>query len=322
MSNPQVILHWYPSSPFCQKVIWALQYKKVDFKLVLISPIEPRPLRRPLDGGYRRTPVLQIGNHTYCDTKLIFDELEARFPEPSFYPVGPDGKTTKAQIKGLARWTDGPLFMSIVSQIPWEVVGEVFVQDRSKFIGNSINIEQAKLARPYMVQAVQSEIKLIDAFICEHHEDGKLWALGTQTLSLLDLHFAMATWFSKNFVGDAWFNSTVPTLTAHLDKVLATVHYADLDKIKTIEPKEALKIAKEESWTLTNSIHDGSLNIELGQLVHVSPTDSGLMPAKGALVHSTECETVIEHQEEEYNFTSYTHFPVIGFVVLPQTSKL
>ncbi|KAG1122835.1 hypothetical protein G6F42_011105 [Rhizopus arrhizus] len=78
MSNPQFILHWYPNSPFAQKVAWALQYKNVDFKLVMISPIEPRPLRRPLDAGYRKTPVLQIGNHTYCDSKVIFAELEKR----------------------------------------------------------------------------------------------------------------------------------------------------------------------------------------------------------------------------------------------------
>jgi glutathione S-transferase len=62
-------------------VAWALQYKKVDFKLVMISPIEPRPLRRPLDAGYRKTPVLQIGNHTYCDSKAIFAELEKRYKQ-------------------------------------------------------------------------------------------------------------------------------------------------------------------------------------------------------------------------------------------------
>jgi glutathione S-transferase len=68
----------YFESPFAQKVAWALQYKKVIFKIVLIAPVEPRPLRRPLDGGYRKTPVLQIGNHTYCDSKAIFAELEKR----------------------------------------------------------------------------------------------------------------------------------------------------------------------------------------------------------------------------------------------------
>lgn len=55
-----------------------LNYKKVDYKTVTISPIEPRPNRRPLDGGYRKAPVLQIGNHVYCDSKCILNELERR----------------------------------------------------------------------------------------------------------------------------------------------------------------------------------------------------------------------------------------------------
>lgn len=68
--------HWYPESPFSQKVAWILNYKKIDYKVVLINRCEPRPLRRPLDGGYRKTPILQIGNHVYCDTKTIFLALE------------------------------------------------------------------------------------------------------------------------------------------------------------------------------------------------------------------------------------------------------
>ena len=59
-------------------MLWALLYKKVEFKTVTCSPVEPRPLRRPLDGGYRKTPFLQIGNHSYCDSKVIFAELERR----------------------------------------------------------------------------------------------------------------------------------------------------------------------------------------------------------------------------------------------------
>ncbi|KAI9478683.1 MAG: hypothetical protein EXX96DRAFT_255790 [Benjaminiella poitrasii] len=322
MSNPQAILHWYPESPFSQKVAWALQYKNIDFKSVIISRIEPRPLRRPLDGGYRKSPVLQIGNHTYCDSKAIFAELEARFPEPSFYPAGPDGKSTEAQISGLARWTDNPLFMSIVTQLPWELMGDEFVKDRSEFAQRAFDLNASKMAAPYLRQAVQSEMKIADTFVRERNESGKLWALGTQALSLLDLHFAMSTWFLKHMVGDDWIEANIPTLAAHLEKTLAAVRFNDLQKTEIIKAEDALKLAKEQSWALPNPTHDGTLDIQLGQAVTVMPTDTGMVPSRGDLVHSTLNETVIEHREEQYGFTSYTHFPVIGFVVLPQSSKL
>jgi hypothetical protein len=46
--------------------------------------VEPRPARRPLDAGYRKTPILQIKNHVYCDSKAIIHEIEKRYTFSSF----------------------------------------------------------------------------------------------------------------------------------------------------------------------------------------------------------------------------------------------
>jgi glutathione S-transferase len=35
-----------------------------------------------LTGGYRRTPVLQIGADIYCDTAMIARRLEREEPDP------------------------------------------------------------------------------------------------------------------------------------------------------------------------------------------------------------------------------------------------
>ncbi|HEY2527536.1 MAG TPA: glutathione S-transferase N-terminal domain-containing protein [Xanthobacteraceae bacterium] len=48
----------------------------------------PKPDLTALTGGYRKTPVLQIGADIYCDSQLIMRELERRNPSPSFYPAG------------------------------------------------------------------------------------------------------------------------------------------------------------------------------------------------------------------------------------------
>ena len=44
----------------------------------------PKPNLTALTGGYRKTPVLQIGADIYCDSQLIMRELERRYPSPEF----------------------------------------------------------------------------------------------------------------------------------------------------------------------------------------------------------------------------------------------
>ena len=56
-----LILHHYPTSPFAEKVRLIMGYKKLSWQGVTIPMVMPKPDLMPLTGGYRRTPVLQIG---------------------------------------------------------------------------------------------------------------------------------------------------------------------------------------------------------------------------------------------------------------------
>jgi len=75
-----MILHHYPASPFSEKVRVAFGIKGLAWKSVIIPRILPKPDLMPLTGGYRKTPVLQIGADIYCDTQLILREIERRAP--------------------------------------------------------------------------------------------------------------------------------------------------------------------------------------------------------------------------------------------------
>ena len=101
----ELILHHYPTSPFAEKIRLILGHKKLAWKSVLIPAIMPKPDVVALTGGYRRTPVLQVGADVYCDTALICDVLEHLAPEPTLYP---------AHLKGVCRifsqWADSTLF--------------------------------------------------------------------------------------------------------------------------------------------------------------------------------------------------------------------
>ena len=59
-----VVLHHYPRSPYAEKVRLALGLKALAYRSVTIPSWMPKPDLLPLTGGYRRTPVLQVGRMT------------------------------------------------------------------------------------------------------------------------------------------------------------------------------------------------------------------------------------------------------------------
>ena len=82
-----IILHHYATSPFSELLRVALGHKGLAWKSVIIPSIAPKPDLTPLTGGYRKTPVLQIGADIYCDTAIAIEAIEAIKPEPTFYPA-------------------------------------------------------------------------------------------------------------------------------------------------------------------------------------------------------------------------------------------
>ena len=95
----QLLFHHYPQSPVAEKVRVILGIKGLDWHSVEIPRLPPKPDLMPLTGGYRRTPVMQIGADIYCDSQCIIQELESRFPNPSIYNDGNGGLEW-----GLSRW--------------------------------------------------------------------------------------------------------------------------------------------------------------------------------------------------------------------------
>src|SRR5690349_1472269 len=108
MAMADIILHHYPTSPFAEKVRRMLAFKKLEWQSVHIPRIMPKPDLMPLTGGYRRTPVLQIGADVYCDTALIAEVLERIQPEHSLYPPQVAGMASI-----LAQWADATLFWTV-----------------------------------------------------------------------------------------------------------------------------------------------------------------------------------------------------------------
>ncbi len=107
---PDIILHHYASSPFSELLRLALGLKGRAWKSVTIPIMAPKPDLVPLTGGYRKTPVLQIGADIYCDTSIAIEAIEAVQPSPTLFPA-PLGRAAYFS----AMWTSGPLFMPSVA---------------------------------------------------------------------------------------------------------------------------------------------------------------------------------------------------------------
>ena len=64
-------------SPYSEKLRVAMSASGISWQSVVVPEQPPRALLDTLIGGYRRIPVLQVGAHFYCDTRLAFEALHS-----------------------------------------------------------------------------------------------------------------------------------------------------------------------------------------------------------------------------------------------------
>jgi len=77
MASTALILHQYDVSPFSQKAQKMMGLKGLSWQSVEMPMIAPKPDVEALTGGYRGTPVLQIGQDVFIDNWMIARALDA-----------------------------------------------------------------------------------------------------------------------------------------------------------------------------------------------------------------------------------------------------
>ena len=152
-----LILHHFNASPFSEKIRLVMGLKGLNWVSVTIPAIMPKPDLTPLTGGYRRTPVLQIGADIYCDTQLILREIERRHPSPTLYPNGEAGLAWM-----IAMWADRAFFQAgvpIIFGAEGFNVPEAFKRDREQLSGRPFDTEQMRAASPMMYSFCVRELE-------------------------------------------------------------------------------------------------------------------------------------------------------------------
>lgn len=303
-SSSDIILHHFDPSPFSEKIRIIFGYKKIAWKSCLISRIMPRPDLMPLTGGYRRTPVMQIGADIFCDTQIIIRELEARFPHPTLFPGGNAGLPW-----ALGMWTDRPFFQSTVNLVFGSLGDKVpqdFIEDRSKLRGARFDVAAMKAAIPQMRDQFRANMDWIEAQLA----DGKEFLLGA--FSLADVNAYMNLWYARqNLPEIAGIARHMPRTEAWEKRIQALGHGMRSE----ISTAEALGIGTQSTPQAEVSADPNDPNGRRpGDIVSVHSDDLWPTDIRGEIV-SLSAQHIAVRRRDERAGEIVVHFPRAGFTI-------
>jgi glutathione S-transferase len=305
----ELILHHYPTSPFAEKARLLLGFKGLSWRSVKISPVMPKPDLTALTGGYRKTPVLQIGADIYCDTALIARRLEQEKALPAFFPEGQEMIAAS-----FAAWADSVVFQHAVSlvfqpesvavrfgSLPPEAI-KAFIADRAGlFSGGSatrLSAEQAKHQWPTIMARLEQQL--------QREEEGD-YLFGEP--SIADFALAHPMWFLKATPVTSPLVDNYPAVSAWLARVLGFGHGAPSE----MTSDEALEVARNATpAALPDEVFEDPNGFKAGQQVIIAATDYGVDPVAGELLFAGR-EELIVRREDERGGVVHVHFPRFGF---------
>lgn len=301
----ELILHHYGISTFSERVRLAMGLKGLSYRSVEIPPALPKPDLMPLTGGYRRTPVLQIGADIYCDSLLILRKIEALHPDPSLYPRGDPGLG-----RALAWWADKTLFWSALGAVATAVGHKIptdFVAERKAF-GFLLAPEDVAPERHRYVQQGAAHL----GWAADMLADGRPFLMG-EAPSVVDFAVYSPLWLIRNQGGrEAEAMLPLAPFAAWYHRVEAIGHGRPL----AMSAAEALDVAKAAEPAPTSLAGRGDPSgLAPGTQVVVTADDTGRDPVRGTLVAADAQEIVLRTDNDRVGVIAL-HFPRAGFDVI------
>jgi glutathione S-transferase len=300
----QLILHHYPMSPFAEKIRLIMGFKGLNWSSVMIPNIMPKPDLIALTGGYRKTPVMQIGADIYCDTALIAEVIEAAAPQPALYPSAVAGAS-----RILAQWADSTLFWTA---IPFAMQPEGLAHlfgglppEAFKAFGDDRNVFRANLPRMRTADAAAG-FGLYLHRLQETLGDQKFF-FGSAP-SIADFSVYHCLWFVERGGPVAKIFESYPALQAWRARMSAFGHgtYEKLDS------GAAIDIAHGAAADAPLGENAHAHGISIGEKVIVAATDTGTDPIEGVLYGAAANRISIARQDPRAG-SVVVHFPRLGF---------
>ena len=308
-----ILLHHYAQSPFSEKIRLALAYKELAWGSVIIPPIMPKPNLMPLTGGYRKTPVMQIGQHIICDSLLMTKVLDQIQPAKTLFPPA-----QLAAVETLSRWGDGEFFrMTLPIAFQPEGLPQLFAGFSEDVLANFAGDRQTMFK--------DASVSSISTSMAKRFLQINLPKFET-TLSASGAYFFGSEPTAADFsiYHPLWFVNLAGLLPDIIEGFPAVKNWfglmSDLSSAATEEvaDTQALTIAKEDAtdWQPLGSPIK-LVKAEIGSPVAVIANDYGKDPVVGELIACTT-EEIILKRDADFNGEStevYVHFPQFGFEI-------
>lgn len=303
MPEVPLILHHYDFSNYAEKARLALGYKGFAWRGVTIPPVAPKPDLTPLTGGYRRTPVLQVGADVYCDTHLIVRELERRKPAPTLFP-----QHLAAAAGMIAYWAEHQLFRPIslyVSGTNADLLPDNLQADRSAMRGlaapDAATMERATKRNAPLVRA---QLPLVEALLA----DGRAWIAG-DAVSVADLSVYHALWFmtarSQRLAHEL---APYARVADWMTRVRAFGH----GTMQPMSAEDALRVAAAAKPATPRASNPYPEDPPLGSFVRIRADDYGRDPVEGELVLIDTDEIALSRRDPQVG-NVVVHFPRLGY---------
>ncbi|MET0675896.1 MAG: glutathione S-transferase family protein [Bradyrhizobium sp.] len=298
-----LIFHHYDFSPFSEKIRLIFGIKKLPWRSVEIPSILPKPDLVALTGGYRHTPVLQIGADIYCDTRLIADELDRRFPErPLLLP----------QTRGLAlaveAWAERDLFWPIaryVSGTNAETVDPGLHADRAALRGKRTpSVERLKAVARSELGRIEAQLPMVASML----SGGRRFLVSDQ-VDRADLAVYHALWFLSAMPIDC---SAILARYQEIAPWMARVAAVGTGTSSDMPPREAIEVARQAMPAVIRKSEPMADDPPLGSVVAIRPDDYRTEEVVGELVLFDRNEWAVRRAGDQVGDV-VVHFPRLGY---------
>lgn len=298
-----IFLHHYDGSPFTQRAIKMLAIKGLDWRSVIQPMMLPKPELVALTGGYRGTPVMQIGADVFIDSQCIAEALEMRFPEPSLFPNGNRGMPLALVFWGDAFFEAG-LHMAIHElSDKWD---DAFRADRQG-VFSEMDFEDVKKNFPDACARLRAHASLVEAQLY----DGRAFLQGDKP-GMADIQAFSVPWFTLAMMPvTKELLKPFPNLLAWGERI------AELGEGKRSESdiETAYAAAHAAEPAPADGVDgDDPLGLEAGERVVVSVSGADRGTVEGALV-TLKPNRVAVRRNHEKTGDVIIHFPRLGYRV-------
>ncbi len=289
------ILHHYPMSPFSEKIRLIFGYKQLAWQSVTIPAIMPKPDLMALTGGYRRTPVMQIGADIYCDTALIAEVIERHAPARSLYPPAIAGAA-----RTLAQWADTTFFWTVIPYV-FQPQGfqEMFAKAPPEY-AKAFGADRAAMrsgAKSISVDEAQASLLAYLARFEAMLGNSGAFLLGSEPC-IADFSVYHCIWFIQRVTCLAQILQAAPQVLAWYARMQAFGHH----QVSDLSAEEAIAIARAATPAGSRS----------GRHLGITPSDYAFDTVQGEVVID-ELNHIAVLREDARAGKVAVHFPRIGF---------